>query len=190
MKEQTICKQLLIFDFLVSPWEATLGANVTAPTPEGPVQLSAPAGSSQGRKMRLEGKGLPGQPPGDLYAVLTIALPPAASEPQRAACQARVQSFAVSPMQFRKKQFRCESRFGNYEVPGLTPTRGRDTARAGERRRSSVAGSAARSGAVGPHGQDRRTDEAPIGMREVPLLDETVVSRPHPGMGLGPTLVG
>lgn len=69
-----------------------LGATVTAPTPEGPVQLSAPAGSSQGRKLRLEGQGLPGQPSGDLYAVLTIALPPAASEPQQAAYQARAQS--------------------------------------------------------------------------------------------------
>jgi len=92
MTERTIYKQLLIFDLPVSPWEATLGATVTAPTTEGPVQLSVPAGSSQGRKLRLEGKGPPGQPPGDLYAVLTIALSPAASEPQQAAYQARAQS--------------------------------------------------------------------------------------------------
>ncbi len=84
----------VIFDLPVSPWEATLGVTVTAPTPDGPVQLSVPAGSTQGRKLRLKGKGLPGLPPGDLYAVLTVALPPAASEPQQAAYQALAQSFA------------------------------------------------------------------------------------------------
>lgn len=64
-------------DLPVAPWEATLGATVTVPTPDGSVQLTLPAGSSPGRTMRLKGKGLPGAPPGDLYAVLTIALPPA-----------------------------------------------------------------------------------------------------------------
>ena len=82
------------FELPVSPWEAALGATVTAPTPQGPVQLGVPAGSSQGRKLRLKGKGLPGQPPGDLYAVLSIALPAAASEPQQAAYQALAQAFA------------------------------------------------------------------------------------------------
>jgi len=82
------------FDLPVSPWEAALGATVTAPTPEGPVQLGVPAGSSQGRKLRLKGKGLPGFPPGDLYAVITIAVPVAASEPQSAAYQALAQTFA------------------------------------------------------------------------------------------------
>ncbi|MGQ0622689.1 MAG: DnaJ C-terminal domain-containing protein [Panacagrimonas sp.] len=64
-------------DLPVAPWEATLGATVTVPMPDGSVQLSLPAGSSAGRKMRLKGKGLPSVPPGDLYAVLSIALPPA-----------------------------------------------------------------------------------------------------------------
>ncbi|MCW7537947.1 DnaJ domain-containing protein [Aquabacterium sp. A7-Y] len=60
----------------VAPWEAALGASVAAPTPEGEVTLTVPPGSAAGRKLRLRGKGLPGQPPGDLYVVLTIALPP------------------------------------------------------------------------------------------------------------------
>jgi curved DNA-binding protein len=64
-------------DLPVSPWEAALGASVAAPTPDGSVQLTIPAGSSSGRKLRLKGKGLPGTPPGDLYAVLSIAVPPA-----------------------------------------------------------------------------------------------------------------
>jgi len=70
-------------DLPVAPWEAALGATVTAPTPVGPVALSIPAGSVQGRKLRLKGRGLPGQPPGDLYAVLSIALPPATSDAAR-----------------------------------------------------------------------------------------------------------
>ena len=68
------------FDLPVAPWEAALGATVAAPTPEGSVQLNIPAGSSQGRKLRLRGKGLPGKEPGDLYAVLSVVLPPATSQ--------------------------------------------------------------------------------------------------------------
>jgi curved DNA-binding protein len=65
------------FDLPVAPWEAALGASVSAPTPEGEVQLTIPPGSRQGSRLRLRGRGLPGTPPGDLYAVLAIALPPA-----------------------------------------------------------------------------------------------------------------
>ena len=61
----------------VAPWEAALGAGVTLPTPDGSVELTVPPGASAGRKLRLKGKGLPSTPPGDLYAVLAIALPPA-----------------------------------------------------------------------------------------------------------------
>jgi curved DNA-binding protein len=77
-------------DLPVAPWEAALGASVTVPTPDGSVQLAVPAGSHAGRKLRLRGKGLPSTPPGDLYAVLSIALPPAADE----AAQAAYRTFA------------------------------------------------------------------------------------------------
>jgi curved DNA-binding protein len=83
----------LLFDLPVAPWEAALGAEVTAPTPEGAVQLSVPAGSVAGRKLRLKGRGLPGRPPGDLYAVLAVALPPAQSEPARQAWAALAAAF-------------------------------------------------------------------------------------------------
>lgn len=85
----------LSFDLPVAPWEAALGATVTAPTPDGSVALSVPAGSPQGRRLRLKGKGLPGKVPGDLYAVLTIALPAAASEPEKEAYGAFARSFAA-----------------------------------------------------------------------------------------------
>ncbi len=72
-------------DLPVSPWEAALGATVTALTPDGEVQLTIPAASSQGRKLRLKGKGLPGKEAGDLYAVLAITLPRPDSDAAKAA---------------------------------------------------------------------------------------------------------
>jgi curved DNA-binding protein len=78
----------------IAPWEAALGATVTAPTPEGSVQLTIPAGSSSGRKLRLKGKGLPGTPAGDLYAVLVITVPVADSEQAKEAYAALARSFA------------------------------------------------------------------------------------------------
>jgi curved DNA-binding protein len=71
-------------DLPVAPWEAALGASVTVTTPDSSVQLTVPAGSSAGRKLRLKGKGLPSTPPGDLYAVLQVALPPADTEAAQA----------------------------------------------------------------------------------------------------------
>ena len=73
----------LRFDLPVAPWEAALGAEVDAPTPQGVVRLTVPAGSAQGRTLRLKGRGIPGQPAGDLYAHLQIVLPKADSETAR-----------------------------------------------------------------------------------------------------------
>lgn len=81
-------------DLPVTPWEAALGANVTAPTPGGNVQLTVPSGSAAGRKLRLKGCGLPGATPGDLYAVLSIALPPGNTTPEQEAYRAMAASFA------------------------------------------------------------------------------------------------
>ncbi len=64
-------------DLPIAPWEAALGATVPAPTLAGRVELNVPPGSQSGRKLRLKGRGLPGQPPGDHYVVLKIVTPPA-----------------------------------------------------------------------------------------------------------------
>ena len=61
----------------VAPWEATLGASIQVPTPDGKkVDMKVPPNSQQGRKLRLKGKGLPGKSPGDFYVILQIVLPP------------------------------------------------------------------------------------------------------------------
>jgi curved DNA-binding protein len=67
----------------VAPWEAALGANVTVPTLGGPVEMQIPAGAQSGQKLRLRGRGLPGQPPGDAYVQLKVILPPADSPEAR-----------------------------------------------------------------------------------------------------------
>jgi curved DNA-binding protein len=70
----------LYLDLPVTPWEAALGAAVKVPIPGGIVELKIPGNSGSGRKLRLKGRGIPGDPPGDCYVMLAIALPPADTE--------------------------------------------------------------------------------------------------------------
>ncbi|CAL61851.1 Curved DNA-binding protein [Herminiimonas arsenicoxydans] len=60
----------IYFDIPLTSAQAAVGTTVNVPTPEGSVQLSIPAGSMPGRRLRLKGKGIPGDPAGDLYAVI------------------------------------------------------------------------------------------------------------------------
>ncbi len=64
----------------VAPWEAALGARLKVPTLGGEVDMTIPADSQSGRRLRLRGRGLPGNPPGDQYLTLRIVNPPAASD--------------------------------------------------------------------------------------------------------------
>jgi curved DNA-binding protein len=75
----------LEIDVPVAPWEAALGAEVEVPTLEGRVKMKVPAGSKAGQKLRLAGKGLPkpGGGAGDLYAVLSIAVPGTLTEREK-----------------------------------------------------------------------------------------------------------
>lgn len=81
----------------VAPWEAALGAHIDVPTPSGQIQVTVPAGSQSGRKLRLKGRGIPGQPPGDLYLVLEVVLPPASSPKARELYQAMARDLAFNP---------------------------------------------------------------------------------------------
>ena len=70
----------------VTPTEAALGAAVQVPTPAGGVvEVAVPPHSRSGLKLRLKERGLPGKPPGHLYLLLEIALPPADTEAARKA---------------------------------------------------------------------------------------------------------
>ena len=61
------------------------------------VDLTIPANSAQGSKLRLKGRGLPAKQPGDLYVVLTIAVPPAYSDQDKALYQTMAQQMAFNP---------------------------------------------------------------------------------------------
>ena len=73
----------LYLNLPVAPWEAALGATVKVPTVGGIVELKIPEGSLSGNKLRLKGRGLPGNPFGDCYVIITIVLPPADTEAAR-----------------------------------------------------------------------------------------------------------
>ncbi|RAS21088.1 DnaJ C-terminal domain-containing protein [Paraburkholderia bryophila] len=81
----------------VAPWEAALGAQVTVPTVDGSVEMTVPAGSAGGRRLRLRGKGIPANPPGDLYVVLNLVLPPADSDAAKAAYETLRRSSQFDP---------------------------------------------------------------------------------------------
>ncbi|NML62024.1 DnaJ domain-containing protein [Massilia sp. RP-1-19] len=81
----------------VAPWEAALGAQIDVPTPSGQVQVTVPAGSQSGRKLRLKGRGIPGHPAGDLYLILDLVLPPAKDDRARALYQQMAREMAFNP---------------------------------------------------------------------------------------------
>ncbi len=84
-------------DLPVTPWEAALGASVKVPTPEGSVDLKIPKGSNSGRKLRLKARGIPNKPPGDLYIVLQITLPPADNDNAKELYRQMEQELAYNP---------------------------------------------------------------------------------------------
>ncbi|MES2015758.1 MAG: DnaJ C-terminal domain-containing protein [Pseudomonadota bacterium] len=87
-----------VFETLaVAPWEAALGADIALVTPSGQVTVSVPAGSQSGRKLRLKGRGIPAKPPGDLYLVLEVVLPPASSARARELYRAMARDMAFNP---------------------------------------------------------------------------------------------
>ena len=81
----------------VTPWEAALGATIKVTTPGGSVDLKIPQATSSGRKLRLKARGIPGKPPGDLYVVPQITLPPADTDAAKALYRRMEQELAYNP---------------------------------------------------------------------------------------------
>jgi curved DNA-binding protein len=76
----------LYYGLDLAPWEAVLGTRVIVPTLKDQVSVRIPAGTNQGRQLRIRGRGLPigrsGQQ-GDLYVVINIELPKEITEDER-----------------------------------------------------------------------------------------------------------
>lgn len=70
----------------ISIVEAVNGASIEIPTLDGRVQLSIPAGTDGGSKLRLRGKGVPAKPganAGDLFVTVRIRVPADLDDEQR-----------------------------------------------------------------------------------------------------------
>jgi curved DNA-binding protein len=80
-------------ELAITPWESALGARITAPTPDGQLQVTIPAGSRSGHRLRLKGQGIPSSPPGDLYITLSIICPPATTLTEQEAYRTLAASF-------------------------------------------------------------------------------------------------
>ena len=59
--------------------------------------MTVPAGSQTGRKLRLRGRGIPGKEAGDLYLLLEVALPPAATDKAKELYQQMAREMAFNP---------------------------------------------------------------------------------------------
>ena len=60
----------------IAPWEAALGTKMVVPTLDGKVNITVPANSQAGQKLRVKGKGLlTKQGRADLFVVLKIVVP-------------------------------------------------------------------------------------------------------------------
>ena len=75
----------LVYEAVVAPWEAVLGAEISVPTLANSVNIRIPPGTQNGQKLRLRGRGLPvrGNANGDVIVVTRVELPASISEGER-----------------------------------------------------------------------------------------------------------
>jgi curved DNA-binding protein len=81
----------------LAPWEAALGAKVAVPTLGGTVELTVPAGAQSGQKLRLRGRGFPGNPAGDQMVIIKLVTPAAQSAQAKEAYERMKREFSFDP---------------------------------------------------------------------------------------------
>jgi curved DNA-binding protein len=87
----------LLLTLPLAPWEAALGAVVPVVLPGGEVRVRVPEGARGGSQLRLRGKGIPGEPPGDALLDLRIVAPPADTPRAREFYESMAREFAFDP---------------------------------------------------------------------------------------------
>ena len=82
----------------VAPWEAALGATIAIALPAGQqVKVRIPEGAQSGRELRVRGKGIPGDPPGDLFLTVEVVLPDANNAKARQFYETMQRELAFNP---------------------------------------------------------------------------------------------
>lgn len=66
----------LLLNLPLAPWEAALGGKIIVPTLSGKIHLVIPPNSQAGQRLRVKGKGLAGSTQGDMFALITLVMPP------------------------------------------------------------------------------------------------------------------
>lgn len=85
------------YELPVAPWEAALGTELKVSTLGGDVKLKIPPGSQSGNRLRLKGRGLPGEPNGDQIVTLQVVLPKAGNAEQRAVYEKMAETMDFDP---------------------------------------------------------------------------------------------
>jgi len=82
----------------VAPWEAALGTTIAIGLPAGhQVKVRIPEGAQSGRELKVRGKGIPGEPPGDLYLIIQVVLPDASRPQARQLYETMQRELAFNP---------------------------------------------------------------------------------------------
>ncbi|MBI3918714.1 MAG: DnaJ domain-containing protein [Betaproteobacteria bacterium] len=82
----------------VAPWEAALGAVIPVSLPDGgEIKMRIPEGAQSGRRLRVRGKGIPSDPPGDLLLDIQVVVPPASSARARELYETMARDLAFDP---------------------------------------------------------------------------------------------
>lgn len=79
----SVDKKDIYLNLPVTPWEAALGEKIEVPTLGGVIAFTLPTHSQTGQKIRLKGRGLPGNPAGDQYVTLSIHIPEPKTDAQK-----------------------------------------------------------------------------------------------------------
>lgn len=92
----------VVYDLPLAPWEAALGAKVRVPTLDGDVDITVPAGSDSGQKLRLRGRGLgQGAKKGDQFVRLMLKSPKNLTDEEKALWQKLADGSSFQPRESR-----------------------------------------------------------------------------------------